>query len=108
MELAKAISFILCILALYAVFHAAFLDPANDLQQRICNALARLALAAGISLASGLIFREAIPGRGADTTRLAATLPLQMFRWASGIMLILFLVSWYLEGHCVFYRDVRY
>jgi hypothetical protein len=31
-----------------------------------------------------------------------------MFCWAASIMLVLFVVSWYLETYCVFYRDVRY
>jgi len=107
-ELAKPLALVFCILALYAVFHAAFLDPASDLQQRICDSLDRLALAAGISLVSGLIFREATPEPCAGGRPLTATLPVQMFYWASGIMLVLFVVSWYLESYCVFYRDVRF
>jgi hypothetical protein len=106
-EIARPITLVLCILSLYAVFHSAFLVPASNVEQRIEDTLAPLALAAGIALVSGLIFREAMPKPSARSARLSATLPVQMFCWASGIMLILFLVSWYLEAHCIFYRDVR-
>jgi hypothetical protein len=37
-----------------------------------------------------------------------STLPVQMFCWASSLMLVLFLVSEYLESSCVFYRDIRF
>ena len=77
------------------------------MDQRIYDTLARLALAAAICLISGLTFRKTQkPHSG--STRLVATLPVQVFCWASGAMLILFVVSWYLESHCVFYRDVRF
>lgn len=111
MELAKPVTLIVCILSLYGVFYTAFLDPVNDFDQRIWESLGLLALAGGISIVSALIFREPIHEqttapylRGA---RLTATLPVRMFCWASAAMLILFLVSWYLERYCVFYRDVR-
>src|ERR1700692_3613622 len=105
-EVAKPFTFVFCILSLYGVFYTAFLDPARDLDQRICDSLGLLALAAGISLVSGLIFREAEPQ--VRNSRLTSTLPVQMFCWASSLMLVLFLVSRYLESSCVFYRDVRF
>jgi hypothetical protein len=107
-EVAKPVALILCILSLCAVFNTAFLDPSSDVHQRICDSLGRLALAAGIALISGLIFRGAAPERHASSPRLTATLPVQIFCGASGAMLILFFVSWYLESHCIFYRDVRF
>ncbi|MGB8010901.1 MAG: hypothetical protein WCF68_04755 [Terriglobales bacterium] len=102
-ELAKPVALVVCIRSLYALLYAAFLHPAGDMEQRICNSLLMVALAGAISIASGLIFREAEPG----DARLTGTLPVQMFCWAAGVMAVLFLVSWYLETHCVFYRDVR-
>ena len=51
-EFAKPVSLIFCILSLYAVFHAAFLNPASDLEQRVHESLHFLALAACISIAS--------------------------------------------------------
>ena len=106
-EVAKPVTLIFCILSLFALFHTAFLIPASDLHQRIYDSLELLALAAGISLISGLIFREAPRGPHSGNDRLTSTLPVQMFCWAASVMLILFVVSWYLENHCVFYRDIR-
>jgi hypothetical protein len=107
-EVAKPVTLIACILSLLAVFHTAFLAPFPDIDQRIYDTLARLALAATTCLISGLIFRQTTPQPHSGSTRLTATLPVQVFCWASGIMLILFVVSWYLESHCIFYRDVRF
>jgi hypothetical protein len=107
-ELAKPVTLVFCILSLYGVFHTAFLLPASDVEQRICESLGTLALAAGISFLSALIFRESPEGRDPRNTRLTATLPVQVFCWATSVMLVLFLVSWYLESHCIFYRDVRF
>lgn len=107
LEVAKPIALLLCMLSLCAVFHTAFLIPASDLHQTILDSLELLSLAAGISVISGLIFRESAEGPPADNKRLMTTLPVQVFYWASGIMLILFVCCWYLESHCVFYRDVR-
>jgi len=106
-EIAKAVALVFCILSLYAVFHSAFLSPAKTVDQRLVDSLAMLALAAGISVVSGLIFREG-PRPDTASPRLRATLPVQMFCWAAGVMAILFLVSWYLETYCVFYRDIRF
>ena len=105
-EVAKPFTFVFCILSLYGVFYTAFLDPVRDLDQHIYDSLGLLALAAGISLVSGLIFREADSPAG--NSRLTSTLPVQMFCWASSLMLVLFLVSEYLESSCVFYRDIRF
>lgn len=107
-EIAKPIAFLLCMVSLCALFFTAFLAPASDLQQRILDSLELLALAGGISLVSGLIFRDSAPEHSADHARLAATLPIQVFCWATGTMFILFIVSWYLETHCIFYRDIRW
>src|SRR6185437_10311535 len=107
LEVAKPIALLLCMLSLCAVFHTAFLIPASDLHQTILDSLELLSLAAGISVISGLIFRESVKEPSADSKGLMATLPLQVFYWAVGIMLLLFLCCWYLESHCVFYRDIR-
>lgn len=106
-EVAKPVTLVFCILGLYAVFSAAFLVPSIDVDQRIFASLSRLALAAAISLISGLIFREPRKSQ-AGCPRLSATLPIQMFCWAASAMLILFLVSYYVETYCVLYRDVRF
>jgi hypothetical protein len=108
LEIVKPIALMLCILSLYAVFHTAFLVPASDLPQRISDSLELLALACGISLTSGLIFRESISKPSTNSVPLSTTLPMQVFYWAVAAMIILFIASWYLESNCIFYRDVRF
>jgi formate/nitrite transporter FocA (FNT family) len=104
LEVAKPIALTLCLLSLDAVFYTAFLVPSSDLEQKTWDSLVLLSFAAGICLASGMIFREPTQ---TGAVGLARTLPVQMFCWAAGLMLALFLASWYLETHCVFYKDVR-
>jgi formate/nitrite transporter FocA (FNT family) len=104
LEVVKPIALMLCLLSLGAVFYTAFLVPASDLEQRSWDSLALLSLAAGICLTSGMIFRESGETGAGD---LAHTLPVQMFCWGTGLMLALFLASWYLETHCIFYKDLR-
>jgi hypothetical protein len=108
LELAKPVALLLCLLSLYAVFHTAFLIPANDLHETIMDSLELLAVAAGISLIAGLIFCESEPGARVDSARLATSLPIQVFCWASCTMVLFFVACWYLESHCIFYRDVRF
>jgi hypothetical protein len=107
-EVAKLVAIVLCILSLYALFNTAFLAPFSDIHQRIWDSLVLLPLAAGISLMSGLIFRDARQGTRPGGARLTTTLPVQMFCWASATMLVLFLISWYLESQCIFDPKVRY
>ncbi len=104
LEAAKPIALMLCMLSLCAVFYTAFMAPAVNLEQQTWDSLVLLSLAAGICLTSGLIFCES----GQDgNAGLATTLPVQMFLWATCWMLVLFVVSWYLETHCIFFKDVR-
>ena len=105
-DVAKLVILIGCILSLYALFHTAFLIPSTDMDQKVYDSLTELALAAGISMIGGLIFRaDKQESRRAEFT---GTLPVQLFCWAAGSMLVLFVVSWYLESHCIFYRDTRF
>jgi hypothetical protein len=113
LELAKPVALLLCLLSLYALFHTAFLStgspelllPNQALNDKILDSLLVSALSTGICLVSGLLFREGTPEPHAS---LSATLPLQLFYWATGIMLLLFIVSWYLETYCVFYRSTHW
>jgi hypothetical protein len=125
LEIAKPVALVLCMLSLCSVFYTAFLAPASDLEQRIWDSLSLLSLAAGICLSSGLIFREESHAAGevrhaggglrhagggpsrAARDPLLRTLPVQMFCWGAGLIVVLFAASWYLETYCVFYRDVR-
>ena len=113
LEITKPIALLICLLSLFALFHEAFLVPGSvellvpgpALYDRIVDSLLLLGLSGGICLVSGMIFREAEPGLKPP---LPATLPLRVFFWAAGGMLLLFAVSWYLETYCVFYRDPRW
>ena len=97
LELGKATSFILCIFSLYSVLISAFLEPNTSWQQRMIAGLFRLAIAAGISLASGLLF--AFPARTNPDRNIpiSRTLPVQLFLWASFILTTLFVLAWYLR-----------
>jgi|SRR5277367_6213116 len=106
LELARPVAFVFCILSLYALFYAAFLNPGSDLDQKIYDSLIMLAVSAAVALVSGLIFLEPPSNTGFDSQRLSATLPVRMFCWAALGMLLLFVVVLYLETG-VFYRDVR-
>ncbi len=103
-EVTKPIALSLCMLSLCAVFYTAFLVPSSDLEQRVWDSVVLLSLTAGICLTSGMLFREPSHGKEDPVMR---TLPVQMFCWAVCLMLILFFVSWYLETHCIFYKDLR-
>jgi hypothetical protein len=111
LELAKPVALLLCLLSLYALFHTAFLAPGSgatllipgpELHDRILESLLLFGLSAGISVISGLLFREAATP---SHQSLSATLPMRLFYWATGIMLLLFVISWYLETYCIFYRS---
>jgi hypothetical protein len=107
-EFAKLAALLLCMLSLYAIFRTLFLsveDPRpifqtpDVLTHRIRSALLLLSLSAAISLLGGIIFREAEPD---PHPSLASTLPLQVFYWATSIMIVLFFLAWFLETHYVF------
>lgn len=106
-DIAKPIALMLCLTALCGVFFAAFMAQ-GGLESRLVESLELLVLTAGISVASGLIFREPIVGTPKAKMPLTATLPVQVFFWAAGIMCLLFLVSWYLETYCIFYRNIYF
>lgn len=103
-EITRPIALLLCICALLSVFYTVFLVPAGLMEQRTHDALLLLALSAGICLTSGMIFREPDESGFASVAR---TLPVQLFIWAVLCMLVLFLVSQYLETYVVFYKDAR-
>jgi hypothetical protein len=103
-EAVKPIALVLCLLSLCAVFYTAFLLPASGMEQRIWDSTVLLSLAAGICLTSGMIFRE--PTRD-GVEPVLRTLPVQLFCWATCVMVGLFVASWYLETFGIFYKDMR-
>ena len=114
LELAKPVALLLCLLSLYAVFHTLFftiedphllLQPHQAFEDRIIDSLLLLALSAGISLIGGFIFREAEPP---PHPSLSATLPLQLFYWATSIMVCLFFLARFVETHYIFSPTVHW
>ena len=55
LEIGKALSFVICILSLYSVLMRGFLEPGTTWQQRLVVGFSRLALAACVSIACGLL-----------------------------------------------------
>ena len=115
LELARPVTLLASLLSLLAVFHTAFLGVETDFQQRMYDSAGVLLLAAGISLVSGMAFlpgkADKRPGTSPSRLRLAQiteTFPMRVFFWTSGVMLVLFLLAWYLETHCIFYRDIHF
>jgi len=113
LDLAKPVALLLCVLSLCALFDAAFLAPGLDLlpglpgstlNSQILDFLPLFGLTTAISIVSGLLFREADPE---PRPSLSTTFPLQLFYWTTGIMVVLFTISWYLENHCIFYRAMN-
>jgi hypothetical protein len=113
LDAAKPAALLLCVLSLCALFHAAFLAPGtvpdllpgSTLYNRILDFLPLFALSSAICIVSGLLFRETEPE---PRPSLSATFPVQIFYWTIGIMSVLFIVSWYLETHCIFYRATNW
>lgn len=97
LELGKALSFFMSILSLYALLVSAFFVPGSRWEERLVGSLLRIALAACVCFASGLLFRSTEPGEPPVTR----TLPVRLFLWALAGMALLFFLSWYLEEYYV-------
>jgi hypothetical protein len=112
LELAKPVTLLASILSLLGVFHAAFLAPETTLEQRLYDSLALLALAAAVSLISGIVFQKqqqaVIHLVRVRAMRLTETFPVQVFFWATGIMSALFLLAWYVETYILPYRNMPF
>ena len=97
LELGKVVSFVFCIVSLYSVLMSGFFELNTTWRERLVLGLSRLALAACISFASGLLFRlpaKTNPDRGIS---LWQTLPVRIFLWSAAAMTVLFCVAWYLR-----------
>jgi hypothetical protein len=114
LELAKPVALLLCLLSLLMVFHTVFFpledpqlfpQPHQALNDRILDSFLLLALSAGIAIIGGLVFREAEP---LPRPSLSSTLPLQIFYWATGIMLVLYPLASFLETHYIFSPTIHW
>ena len=108
LELARPVALLCCILSLLGVFRAAFLELSSDVEQRLAGSVGPLLLAVGIALISGLIFQARGCSRAGHSASLVETFPMKVFLWSIAGMLLLFLLSWYLEAHCIFYGNLRF
>jgi hypothetical protein len=99
LELARPLSFFLGMFSLYPVMLSAFFVPGAHWEERLEMALLRVALAACICFASGLLY--AWPSNTGTPEPLLSTLPVRMFLWTLAGMAILFVLSWYLDTYYV-------
>jgi hypothetical protein len=98
LEIARPLSFFLSILSLYPVLLSAFFVPGSRWQERLILAMFRIALAACVCFASGLLY--AWPA-DEPATRVMATLPVRLFFWTTLAVSVLFTVTWYLEEYYI-------
>ena len=108
LDLTKALSFFVSMLALYPVVVGAFFVPGSHWQDRLILALARMGLAGCLALLSGILFAKPWdnhdgPGHDGAGRRLMAALPVRIYLWTILGVAILFLLSWYLEEFYVPY-----
>ena len=108
LEFAKLVSLLLCMLCLYAIFHTLFLsieDPQpifRHLRSFPTESLARSSSSRSRQQSlSSAQSSFAKPSRHPHPS-LASTLPLQLFYWATSIMVTLFFLAWFLETHYIF------
>jgi hypothetical protein len=96
LDLARALSFFLGIVSLYAAAISAFFVPGSHWQERLVIALLKLGFAGCICFFSGLLF--AWPSRSAKHLGppLISTLPVRVFLWSLACIAVLFIGSWFL------------
>ncbi len=100
LDLARAISFFITMLSLLALFNTAFFIIGATWKQRLLACITRVALAACISLASGLLFRHSTH----PAVPLSKTLPVRVFLWTLFVVMVFFAAAWYLD---VYYIPLR-
>ncbi|SNT42141.1 hypothetical protein SAMN05421770_11328 [Granulicella rosea] len=96
-ELSKALSFALCLVSLHAVLASAFFEPDTTWPQRLTAGLFRLAIAACVCCASGLLFSYPARWNPDRDVSLWRTLPIRLFLWAAVVLSMLFALTWYLR-----------
>jgi hypothetical protein len=105
LELLRPVSFFLSMLSLYPVMASAFFVPGSRWEERLAMALLRVAMAACIALASGILYSLPEPYHAGDHPQpkepLLSTLPVRMFFYSMGGMALLFLLSWWLDTYYV-------
>jgi hypothetical protein len=95
LELAKAVSFFCCVLSLLPVLMSAFFEPDTSWEERLVRAAVKLAIAAGVSVCSGLVFTWPSRTNPEAGVPLLSTLPMRVFLWTAMGLGALFFVAWY-------------
>ena len=89
LELAKAVSFLICILSLYWAGFSAFFVPGSRWEERMWVAGFKLLAAAAICFYSGMVFSWPSKANPTAFQRLTATMPVRLFFWAlAGIAVV--------------------
>jgi hypothetical protein len=96
LELAKAVSFLVCILSLYWAAISAFFVPGAQWEERLWLACFKLLAAAAICFYSGMVFSWPVKTNPTAFQRITSTLPVRLFFWSLGGIAVLFVLSWYL------------
>jgi len=97
LDLGRVISLILSYISLCALLDSAFFTPATRWEERLIASFSRVALAACVCFASGMLFRYSkVP-----EVPLTRTLPVRLFLWTLFGASLLFALSWYLDVYYV-------
>jgi len=97
-ELGKFVTFGASILSLMALLGSAFFVPGVGWEDRLIGSFTYLALAACLCFASGILFREDAQRRNPDShPTLTSTLPVKLFYWSLGAMVLFFALGWFLD-----------
>jgi hypothetical protein len=99
LELGKFGSLLLALLCLCAVFRSAFLMPEAGLTDRLIDAVKMLLVAAGICWGSGWLFHRWDLSVGIKNSSIVSSFPMKVFWWALLLIVVLFVLSAYLEGY---------
>lgn len=95
LDLAKALSFFSCIVAVYHAAIHPFFVPGARWEERLTLALTKLAFAACVSFLSGMVFTWPSRTNPDQGQALTSTLPVRFFFWSAAGIGVLFLSSWY-------------
>ena len=96
LELAKAISFLICILSLYWAGISAFFVPGAQWEERMWMAAFKLLAAGAICFYSGMVFSWPSKTNPTAFQRITSTMPVRLFFWGVACISVLFVLAWYL------------
>ena len=99
LDLGRAIALFTSIVALYWVTIGAFFVPGTHWQERLAECAIRVAIAACICLAGGLLFAWRPATSREPRPSPIATLPMRLFFAGMAAMAMLFVLSWYIEEY---------